>query len=1142
MSGYTIAASSELMENYIQADVLLPQDKFVALQTDAGASLLFSLGTGGTFNLTVEAPGQTHGWRQVDLGGALIAGAFGGKASVKAFGAAQAAATGGAGARIHLAVVVGDDTGDHLYLSLGNSESDLGWTAAPAWTAAPFDAVDGAGQPIDPPSPLRIADVLISEAGDAEYVVVDILRDPTQPVGFLSRYYLDPAADAAPKWRPHDLAVDIQAKDYVSRLGRAAHAFGVDGLYTKGTVGTSGQLVYTPLYNVFDPSLPALPSRLNLPGGLVADAIAVARNPDGASDLYVAAAGGLYWFASDNQKDQAQGVPVAAHPLLSAVRALHAYAAQDAVTVWGLNGDDTVFYLTCPLGRQAQAAAWSAPLPILTGVDAISPFVDRAYSANTFFAHTGDGLAKLVKSPTTGLWARRPITLPPRDTTQASAAIHSYTTHLQVTDADGRPARNLAVRLTATNVTSVYINHLYYLVGPSPVDVLTDAQGAVTIVETTTSLAGTRFLASVDGQPDLAINTLDAAWARNAQYTTADSLRSAQIVDRQGNSRAFIPAGTSKGDLDRVAYSNQCLAKAYAKVAAAPFPQARPAALAPPPSRTAALAAAGIGEGMAVDVGDLFGWLESGVEAAIQLVEDASDGAWLFVATIGEAVYHGVLDGVEAVVAAATWIYHAIKVAVEDVILFLQFLFEWQDILVTHRVLKNVLLRLAQAAVSEIETFKADLQPLFQRMRSALDGWADIPDFEQSAGATLASNPPVAGLNSAPANLGVHHFKGGCASSSSDLSPATPAEAILQDLIHLMEAEGETLAAAVDAIRTDILEQFSSLSLTDILKRLVAIFTDTLLQSAENVLVTMLDVLAQLAAGVVDTLAHRLHIPVLSWLYKELTGDDLSFLDLVCLVAAIPVTLVYKAAARRAPFPRHDAFTQGLIAAGDLDAIKAQFVAAPHPGPKAAAPVLDQDKLKIFAFATGVGSLFGGIVLVTVGNIQRFAFDEDAPPGLPYLATLATIAALGNFTYVSPNIASIINTSTDNAAADLNNILTVLSLLKSMVAIRYAASVPAGEVFAFLETFLNIAWNLPVIANLLQNHGAFDTTYKSLLPETVGNLAFNTGGILELPIAIAEDIKVKAALAATQAALMLTYGGLMVAAASIYLFAPGQEH
>jgi hypothetical protein len=1169
MGAYTVTTSAELMENYIQADFLLPQDKFTALQTDAGASLLFSIGTGGAFKLTIEQPGQKDGWRQVDLGAARIQADFGGKATVKTFGAAQhAAARGGPAAEIHLAMVVNDGTNDHLYLSLANSDADLAWADKPDWTAAPFNAVDSNGQPIVAPSPFQIANVFLSEATDKEYIVVDTIRNPGQPVGMLTRYYIDGSAPAAPKWQPHDLAVDVQATGYDSCLGRSAQAYGVDGLYTKGIVGSAAQLVYTPLYNAFDPSMPPLPSRLNLPGGLTADAIAAARNADNSSDLYAAAQGGLYWFASGNQKDGAVGVLVASNPLLAAVRSLYACVADGAVTVWGLNGNDQVFYLSCPLGHQWQSGSWNVPLPVMAGVDAVSPFIDRGYSANTFFAHSGTGLVKLVKSPTTGLWNQRRITLPASAATQPATPIHSYSTHIQVTDANGQAAANVPVTLTATNVTSVYINHLYYIIGPSPIQVPTDALGTVTIVELATTLAGTRFTVAAGSQPAAPVNTMDTAWQRNAQYTSAASLQSAKIVNRDGTTRDFVPAGTSQGDLDRVAYSNQCLAKAYASVASVPAPP-RPALRALAAPRPLALAAGSVAQGMVVDgilvdIGDLFRWLESGVEAFVQLIEDAAEGAWHFVVTIGEAVYHAVLDCVEAVVAAATWVYNAIKIAVEDVIKFLEFLFGWQDILVTHKVLKNLFLCLGQYAIDGIDATKVKVAALFQQLQGEINGWAGIPDFNQNSAGLLAANPPLSGQNGAPANLGVHHFQGSCASSSSGLSPLSPAEAIFDDMVKLLEAEGDTLAAAANAIKTDIIEPFSSLSVTDIIKRFLAIVADTVLQSAENVLLTVLDVFKQLMQGMIDALSAKLDIPVLSWLYKELTGEDLSFLDVICLVAAIPVTIIYKAAAQKTPFAAGDAFTQGLIGAKSFAEIQALFVlpspvvANARPVPMALsamalaagadagggqeAPVLDQAKLKTFGFVTGIVSLIGGVVLVVVTNIQRLA--ELLNFEIVYAKTLATIGCIGNIAYVSPNIATLVNARTDNWYANLNNALTGVSILKGMAAIPAAAydNPTIGKVFAFVETFINIVWNVPVIANIVVNKDTWNTTYKSLIPESIGNFAFNIGGILEFPIAMAKDLKVKGVLIITQAGLMVVYGAFMIIAGSIYQFSSNQEH
>jgi len=1154
MSTYTVTTSAELMENYIQADFLLPQDIFTALQTNAGASLLFSIGTGGAFYLTIESPGDTSGWRQVDLGAAQNKADFGGKATVKTFGAAQAVpAQAGGAAQIHLGMVLNDGTNDHLYLSLSNSDSDLDWAQQPVWTAVPFNAVDSNGALITPPSPFQIVNVMLSEATDGEYIVVDTVRNPGQSAEFITRYYIDTTHPSAPKWTPHDLSIDVQVGSDDSCLGRMARAGGVDGVYTKGSVGNSAQLIYTPLYNAIDPTMPPAPSLLKLPGGLIADAIAATRNPDNTSDLYVAAQGSLYWFASTNQKNQAIGVLVATTPLLAAVHNLYACTAEGQVTVWGLNGDDQVFYLTCPAGQQQAPAAWNVPLTILTGVDAISPFIDRNYNANTFFAHSGTGLVKVVKSPATKLWNSRNITLPPAATTQPATAIHSYTTHIQVTDASGQQAPNVAVSLTATNVTSVYVNHLYYLIGPSPIQLTTDALGTITIVELTSSLTATRYQISVASQAQIAVNTMDTAWQRNTQYTSVAVLQTAQIVNRDGSTRDFVPPGTSPQDLLGVAQSNQALAKAYTHLSSSPTPQGAVArALAAP--ATVTLAAESLADGTLVDIGDLFNWLASGVDALVSVFEDIANDIWYVIATIGDAVYHAVLDCVEAVVAAATWVYNAIKIAVEDVIQFLEFVFGWQDILVTHRVLKNVFVCLAQDAVDGIETAKAAVQTVSADLQAQINAWAGLPDFNQNASATVAANPPPSGQNGAPANLGVHHFQGGAASASSTLSPVSPAEQILDDLVTLMNQEGDTLSAAASAVQTQIIDQFSTLSVTDIIKKLVAIVADTVIQSTENVLDTALDVFAQMVQGVMDVLTAELDIPVLSWLYHDLTGENLSFLDVICLVAAIPVTIVYKIAAQATPFPEGTPFTDGLLAAKNWSEIRAQFYQTPQAIPAAfasravaaseATPVLDEASLKIFSFTTGIVSCVGMAVLGVVTSVQRGTSDVFDKT---YVKTLATIGCVGTLAFLSPNYSALINVETNTWYADFTFAITSIGILKSMVSIPAAAynSKPAKLALSFIQSFAIMVRLVPTIANIVYHKDAWDTTYKSLIPEAIGNFAFDLGGMLEFPIVLSvttENPDVTVVLAAIQLTLMATFSVCMTIAGGIYLFVPGQTH
>jgi len=490
---------------------------------------------------------------------------------------------------------------------------------------------------------------------------------------------------------------------------------------------------------------------------VTAEAIAACRHADNTSDLYVVAKGGLYYFASTNQRDNAVGTLLVTYELLSGVRDLFAYAADGAVTVWGLNGSDEVFYLTCDQAQLASGAAWSRPLSILTGVDAISPYIDRMYSANTFFAHSAAGLIKAVKAPATGIWSRRNITLPPTDKQQNARRISSYTTRIQVTNADRQAAANVSVALAAVSVTSVYINHLYYVVGPEPITVVTDALGSITIVELVHTLAGTRFTATVDAQPQ-SINPMDAPFKRSAKLNSVASLQSAVITNQDGTTRPFIPAGTSEEDLKKVARSNQGLNTAYTNLSASPPPS--PRSLRAVVAAPSAFAVANISDGIETDLGDLFSWLESGVEAAISIIEDAGEDVWHFVASIGGKIYYGILDAVEKVVAAAMWVYNAIKIIIEDIILFLEFLFAWPDILITHCVMKNVFTQFVQHTIDGLSDAKADLAGIFKQLQSDIDKWADIPSFDQTPSGTAKANPPLPGQNSAPANLGLHHFQG----------------------------------------------------------------------------------------------------------------------------------------------------------------------------------------------------------------------------------------------------------------------------------------------------------------------------------------------------------------------------------------------
>ena len=73
MSAYKIDYSTELMTNYVQAEIMAPETGIEALQTSSGNALLFSIGTDNALYATVEQPGSRSGWTRFNLSGAQTA-------------------------------------------------------------------------------------------------------------------------------------------------------------------------------------------------------------------------------------------------------------------------------------------------------------------------------------------------------------------------------------------------------------------------------------------------------------------------------------------------------------------------------------------------------------------------------------------------------------------------------------------------------------------------------------------------------------------------------------------------------------------------------------------------------------------------------------------------------------------------------------------------------------------------------------------------------------------------------------------------------------------------------------------------------------------------------------------------------------
>jgi hypothetical protein len=1002
----TISYSSELMQNFKQADIMAPDRQFEALQTASGCTLLFSIGTDGVFYLTQETPGHVTGWTRNDLSSALIAKDFPGAAppiACKTFDAAQNTGTGSIG----LAMVVGNDAGDHLYLSLGNSNPDAPWSCQ--WTAYPYDNTD------HPLSKVVIVNAFISEASDGQYIVVDVLRDPTSAAKLVYRFYIDTAKGQGYAWHAHDVSIDLEEDTYSSCLGRRAGEF-VDGLYTIGRVQTLAQFQYQPLYNAFNPKLPAQPSLYTMPGGVLPDALAAARNSDNSSDLYVTGGGALYYLAAGQQESGAKPVLLNTNPVFVGVSCLYASVSNGDVVVWGLNRADQVFYTACPVGQQANPAAWTYPLPILVGVMQMSPYLNLANNANSFVAHTGGNeITKAVKSPQTTLWSFQKITLEAPAGQGATQRFNSYTTRIQLTGDDDQPLANAQAQLASTTRAPVYINNLYTVLDMVAIPVTADSLGCITVVEWVDALAGTRL-------------TISAAGVSSVEINPPDALTGAVITSPDGTQRNLLPPNVPRNDLQQAAAANAQLATVYASFT--PGPLSARALSAPRAYASSALA------GISVDPGDIFSFLEWATDAVISLVKQAASDAWNFVVQVGDMIYTAVLDCTEQVVAAVQWVYDVVKTAIQDLIDYLQFLFAWGDIARTKQVLHNLSKLYLQDQIAGITTLKQGFDGLIAQAETTINNWAGITGWQglgAPATAGLAASSTPGSDASAPSSLLSFHLEHnlGSASYTGQPAPNVPSSPITV-LLNAIEQEGTVINGVIDQV-TALSAQYTSLSLEDILKRLMAIVLDATLSSVQVVVDALCDVITALATAAVDLLDTPIHVPVVSDILNYFGVPDGSVLDMFCWVGALAVTLAYKVANGVAPFP-DDATSTVLTTATSFQTVRELYnpqrlMASDRV---ALAEQADAQRSPVQAAMFASGHLFCGFFTLLTAWIGTM---EAAVPyaNNPYGTASAALGVLGGVSGGLPGALTPSMPIKNSVIADISTATTGVRVLNKLV-------------------------------------------------------------------------------------------------------------
>ncbi|PYH95696.1 hypothetical protein BO71DRAFT_473594 [Aspergillus ellipticus CBS 707.79] len=978
-----LTSSSDMLLNYVQGEI-----------TQDGHALLFAIDSSGVFHVIEEQSGST-----------IIKTYFPGKADavVRTFDVGQSAIDG----TISLAMAVSSGGTDNLFMSLLNSNGDTSWVENPRWTQVPFDAVT------EWPETITITGILFAELTASQYLIKIV------------RYYVDPFKETGVFWVKHDVPVDIEDGNYQSCVGRVTNAW-TDGL------------VYMPIVNDFGTGPPTA-RRLSLPGSQVPSAITTARNGDKSSsllattDLYAISGPSLYYFAANAQQDGATAVPLLTNDFLSGTDTLLSMMSDGVTTIWGRNSSNEVYYLSCPSTELVKPGSWSTPVPILTGIERISAYINREDGGNTIFASGNGRLSILTQATITDakVWQSQEINLAvPAD--EKPLSFTSYTTNIQVTDTkNDAPAGKTTLSIAAEVRTPVYMNGLYYVLGPNPVKVTTDAGGSLSVIQATQDLNSVTITATIDGGTvGIVITPMDKSFQKITGLNSADLLRGANFPSTTtaggvlgGTSTTpLVAPSTNDADVNAIASQMTNLQTLYSKAPSKSVLLTRqlnrqtgsalravcstnPAQRVVPSTRfLASRNAKGILDDIAIAAGDLFNWLKSGIESVIDIVYDAVSDAWHFIATIAGKVYRAILDTVDAIVGAVEWVFNAIKTAIEDLIRFVEFLFSWDDIKRTKNVLCNVVKLYMQNQVDSIPRAKAAFDAHVAEAEETLGKWAGITDWTPIGS---AASQPASGSASNPAKgqtagsrLLADHFQNQVHQVSilGDLPSEDAVESLVDQLLTGLSNEGVVLGQVYNQLR-DLASNFATLSVGDILKRLAVILADGVLSSAQVVVDALLDVLQSVAQSALDLIDTKMHIPIISDILNAIGIPDISFLDLFTWIAAVGYTVIYKIANNDAPFP-DTSDVDAIISASTWDELTVLFnpqsvkkvnarASLPSDSALVALPEAVQSALFIASHASAGFMLFVGDI---VGSLEAEVISGENPFSIPS-AVLGIIVA-----------------------------------------------------------------------------------------------------------------------------------------------------
>ncbi|KAK3369592.1 hypothetical protein B0T24DRAFT_722445 [Lasiosphaeria ovina] len=553
-------------------------------------------------------------------------------------------------------------------------------------------------------------------------------------------------------------------------------------------------------------------------------------------------------------------------------------------------------------------------------------------------------------------------------------------------------------------------------------------------------------------------------------------------------------------------------------------------------------------------IGDLGRFLGSAWDAVTELAFKAIDAGWQVLVTIGNMVYDVVLDCIAAVATLIDRVWDWLVVAWDTLKDFLDDLFPWKAIKRTKDVLKNVVNVHIDLAITQVKTLRADALQVFADTETRLHAATGVKHGQTTGTvkqATTTQSPAWVdgdpsrgqpdGSDSPKANWFLQQLEdlaedfdiGGFGSFSTEL--ANQIAALLDKVFAAAQQEVAVLGATVDKIRA-LIDKAYSMSTQQLVINVLDILGDVVLESASVVVGLLFDLVVLVIDSFKRLANATVEIPVVSSVYEFFVEEPLTVLDALCLLAAVPITVVVKLATDQDPYPR-GAKTDALLKAKDYKTMAPLLGLKPKQSKLAAglAGEAESEDLRKFKYITNLTSGFAGHVMAVIKTINYVrSLTPAATPPMRLLDAFGSLTAIVNQANTFP---AFQQSSTDLGAA--SDVITILTVVKGCVDGVVGAGLGSGPSRKYFLDYVRVTGAMMATSRavvLVMQIFKWDGTEKdSEVVVAMANLMRAVGGVLEIGTLSVIDPEVSAfflvgalGFVSTAAKLQLAAGGMQV--------------